>query len=491
MLASRCLYDEYPDLIGEKSMNNQKYEALVIGFGKGGKTLASYLGNKGIDVAVIEQSKAMYGGTCINIACIPSKALALAAEGAYKSNFNSFEEKAAYYQKSLAEKDELVSFLRQRNYDNLNNNPHVTVIDGKASFITPDDVQVDNSNGEGPPVRIHAEKIFINTGSLPFMPAIEGLQESRHVFTSTSLMELQKLPRKLVIIGGGYIGLEFASIYASFGSSVTLLERKETLLRSQDPDIAEAVKTTLEKRGVRFLMGASAQKIYDQDDLALVEVLDSENEPKQLTADAILVAVGRVPNTLGLGLENAGMQVDARGFIAVDEFLRTSVRNTWALGDINGGPQFTYISLDDYRIIRDQLDGNTKKPHSTKDRVNVPYSIFIHPTLSRIGLSEEEALRAGYDIQVVKMPAAAVPRAQQLRETEGLLKAIVDTETGSILGCSLFCADSSEVINVVQMAMQTGASYETLRDSIYTHPSMTEALNDLLSQVQLGAVLRA
>jgi pyruvate/2-oxoglutarate dehydrogenase complex dihydrolipoamide dehydrogenase (E3) component len=238
-------------------------------------------------------------------------------------------------------------------------------------------------------------------------------------------------------------------------------------------------------------MGASAQKIYDQDDLAIVEVLDSENEPKQLTADAILVAVGRVPNTLGLGLENAGIQVDARGFIAVDEFLRTSVRNTWALGDINGGPQFTYISLDDYRIIRDQLDGNTKKPHSTKDRVNVPYSIFIHPTLSRIGLSEEEALRAGYDIQVVKMPAAAVPRAQQLRETEGLLKAIVDTETGSILGCSLFCADSSEVINVVQMAMQTGASYETLRDTIYTHPSMTEALNDLFSQVRLGTVLAA
>jgi pyruvate/2-oxoglutarate dehydrogenase complex dihydrolipoamide dehydrogenase (E3) component len=469
-------------------MTNQNYEALVIGFGKGGKTLASYLGNQGIDVAVIEQSKAMYGGTCINIACIPSKALALAAAGAYKSKFDTFEEQEAYYQKSLAEKDELVSHLRQRNYDNLNNNPHIAVIDGKASFITPDDVQVDNSNSEGASLRIHAEKIFINTGSLPFMPAIDGLQESRHVFTSTSLLELQKLPRKLVIIGGGYIGLEFASIYASFGSSVTLLERNEMLLRSQDRDIAEAVKTALEKRGVRFLMGASAQKIYDQDESAIVEVLDSENEPKQLMADAILVAVGRVPNTLGLGLENAGIQVDARGFIAVDEFLRTSARNTWALGDVNGGPQFTYISLDDYRIIRDQLDGNTRKPHSVKDRLNVPYSIFIHPTLSRIGLSEEEALRAGYDIQVAKMPAAAVPRAQQLHETEGLLKAIVDQKTGSILGCSLFCADSSEVINVVQMAMQTGSAYQVLRDSIFTHPSMTESLNDLFSQIRLGTL---
>lgn len=472
-------------------MNNQNYGALVIGFGKGGKTLASYLGNQGIDVAVIEQSKAMYGGTCINIACIPSKALALAAEGAYTSKFNTFEEKEAYYQKSLAEKDELVSFLRQRNYDNLNNNPHVTVLDGKASFITPYDVQVDNRNGEDAPLRIHAEKIFINTGSLPFLPAMEGLQESKRVFTSTSLMELQQLPRKLVIIGGGYVGLEFASIYASFGSNVTLLERNEMLLRSQDRDIAEAVKTALEKRGVEFLMGVSAQKIYDQDDGAIVEVLDNENHQKQLMADAILVAVGRIPNTLGLGLENGGIQVDSRGFIVVDEFLRTSVPNIWALGDVNGGPQFTYISLDDYRIIRDQLDGNTHNPHSVKDRLNIPYSIFIHPTLSRIGLSEAEALQAGYQIQVVKMPAAAIPRAQQLHKTEGLLKAIVDTKTGSILGCSLFCADSSEVINVVQMAMQAGSSYETLRDSIYTHPSMTEALNDLLSQVQVGTVLTA
>lgn len=304
-------------------------------------------------------------------------------------------------------------------------------------------------------------------------------------------MELQQLPRKLLIIGGGYIGLEFASIYASFGSHVTLLERNETLLRSQDRDIAEAVKTALEKRGVEFLMGASAQKIYDQDDGAIVEILDNENDSKQLMADAILVAVGRAPNTLGLGLENAGIQVDARGFIVVDDFLRTSAANVWALGDVNGGPQFTYISLDDFRIVRDQLDGNTDEPHSTKARLNVPYSIFMHPTLSRIGLSEENALQAGYEIQVVKMPAAAVPRAQQLHETEGLLKAIVDQKTGSILGCSLFCADSSEVINVVQMAMQTGASYETLRDSIYTHPSMTESLNDLFSQVRLGTVLPA
>jgi pyruvate/2-oxoglutarate dehydrogenase complex dihydrolipoamide dehydrogenase (E3) component len=491
MLSTRPCYGPYLGLTGEKSMNNQKYEAVVIGFGKGGKTLASYLGNKGIDVAVIEQSKAMYGGTCINIACIPSKALALAAEGAYKSKFSAFEEKEAYYQQSLAEKDELVSFLRQRNYDNLSNNSHVTVIDGKASFVTPYDIEVTDRNGEGIPLRVHAKKIFINTGSLPFMPEIEGSQESQRVFTSTSLMQLQKLPRRLVIIGGGYIGLEFASIYAAFGSSVTLVERNDMLLPSQDRDMAEAVKAALEKRGVEFLMGASAQKIYDQDDMAIVKILDHENQPNQVSADAILVAVGRVPNTRGLGLENAEIQVDARGFIVVDEFLRTSVPNIWALGDVNGGPQFTYISLDDYRIIRDQLDGTKKEPHSTKDRLNVPYSIFIHPTLSRIGLSEEEALRAGYEIQVVKMPAAAIPRAQQLHETEGLLKAIVDQKTGSILGCSLFCADSSEVINVVQMAMQTGASYQTLRDSIYTHPSMTESLNDLFTQVQVGTVLPA
>jgi pyruvate/2-oxoglutarate dehydrogenase complex dihydrolipoamide dehydrogenase (E3) component len=304
-------------------------------------------------------------------------------------------------------------------------------------------------------------------------------------------MELQQLPRRLVIIGGGYIGLEFASIYAAFGCHVTLVERNLALLPSQDRDIAEAVKTALEKRGVQFLMGASAQSVYDEDELAIVNILGNENDERQLMADAILIAVGRVPNTLGLGLENAGIQVDERGFIVVDEFLRTPVPDIWALGDVNGGPQFTYISLDDYRIIRDQLDGNITKPHSTRDRLHVPYSIFIHPTLSRIGLSEQDALQVGYEIQVVKMPAAAIPRAQQLHETEGLLKAIVDQKTGSILGCSLFCADSSEVINVVQMAMQTGTSYQTLRDSIYTHPSMTESLNDLFSQIQLGTALPA
>jgi len=220
------------------------------------------------------------------------------------------------------------------------------------------------------------------------MPAIEGLGESQRVFTSTSLMELQQLPRRLVIIGGGYNGLEFASIYAAFGSRVTLVERNEALLPSQDRDIAEAVQTTLEKRGVQFLMGASAQSVYDEDELAVVNILGNENDQRELMADAILVAVGRVPNTRGLGLENAGIQVDERGFIVVDEFLRTSVPDIWALGDVNGGPQFTYISLDDYRIIRDQLDGKIKNPHSTRDRVHVPYSIFIHPRLSRIGLSE-------------------------------------------------------------------------------------------------------
>jgi probable pyridine nucleotide-disulfide oxidoreductase len=458
-------------------MNEMHVDGAVIGFGKGGKTLAVFLANQGMQTALIEQSQEMYGGTCINIACIPSKALALAAEAGMGRHFTTFEEQAAYYQEALYTKGQLTSFLRQKNYANVNNNPHAQVIDGKVSFLSPHEMHVKLSSSDED-LLVYAENIFINTGTFPAMSPIAGLTESKRVYNSTSLMELQSLPRELVVIGSGHVGLEFASIYTGFGSRVTVIARSGALLPGYDREIAELVQHTMEQRGIQFRFHSTVQQVQDRDKHTSVTFSDGV----EIATDAILLAVGRTPVTKDLALEKAGVAMDERGFIKVDEFLRTTTPNIWALGDVNGGPQFTYISLDDFHIVRDQFgDG---KQHSRLDRRNVPSSLFIEPTLSHAGLTTEEAQAQGYEVKVAKLPAAGIPRAQQLQQTDGLLKAVVDAQTGHILGCTLFCADSSEVINTVSMAMNAGLDYTVLRDTIFTHPSMSEALNDLFTQVK-------
>ena len=460
-------------------MNTQQLDALFIGFGKGGKTLAAFLAQKGWEVALVEQSKQMYGGTCINIACIPSKSLSNSAQQAARRHFETQLEKQDAYQNAVEDKENLVSFLRKANYTKLNQNPHATVIDGTATFLSPHAVCVDLDGSNQ--VTLEAKHIFINTGTLPALPPIAGLSESKHVYTSTSMMDQFQLPETLVIIGGGHIGLEFAAMYTAFGSHVTILDRDDRFLSTHDRDIADAVKRTLEKQGVQLHLQANVLQIADHNDRTSITWADGSQTQHVLEADAILLATGRVPNTQHLDLAEAGIEVDDHGFIKVDEFLRTTVPNIWALGDINGGPEFTYISLDDFRIVRDQLFGDGQR--SQLSRRNVPNSLFIYPPLSWVGLSEEEARRQGYTVKVATLPAGAIPRAQQLQHADGLLKAIVDARTNRILGCVLFSEDSSEVINLVEVAMNAGLDYRILRDNIFTHPSMSEGLNDLLSQI--------
>ena len=325
-----------------------------------------------------------------------------------------------------------------------------------------------------------SKQIIINTGAETVIPPIEGVAGNPFVYTSTSIMELADLPRRLVIIGGGYIGLEFASMYASFGSQVTVLESYPELIAREDRDIAASVKETLEKKGMVFRMNAKVQSVNRVEDKAIVTFADSQtSEVFVLEADAVLLATGRRPNTKDLNLEVAGVEVDVRGAIIVDEYLKTTNPNIRAVGDVKGGLQFTYISLDDYRIVREDLFGD--KERRTGDRNPVSYSVFIDPPLSRVGLNEEEARRQNRDIIVKKLPVMAIPRAKTLGETDGLLKAIIDKNTGKILGCVLFAPDSGEVINTVAVAMKTGQDYTFLRDFIFTHPSMSEALNDLFS----------
>jgi pyruvate/2-oxoglutarate dehydrogenase complex dihydrolipoamide dehydrogenase (E3) component len=448
----------------------QHYENLVIGFGKGGKTLAAYLAKHGREVALVEQSDEMYGGSCINIACIPTKSLISSAE-------NNLP-----YEKAFIQKNELTSFLRKKNFDNLDELPLATVITGRASFVSPHEVSVKRLPGDQETI-IAATNIFINTGSQPFLPAIEGIQSSKKVFTSTALMEQSVLLKKLVIIGAGFIGLEFADMYASFGSEVTLLDNGDTFLPKEDRDIANEIFNVFTRKNINILNGASVQEITDthNNDL-LVQYKNKDGSINELEASAVLIATGRKPATEQLNLAAAGVQTDKHGYVQVDEFLKTNVPNIWAIGDINGGPQFTYISLDDFRIIRDQLFGRDYT--SVTKRKLFANSVFITPQLAYIGLREKQAIEKGYAIKVAKLTAAAIPRARILNNTNGLLKTVVDVNTNKILGCTLFCHDANEMINTVAMAMNADLDYRVVRDGIYTHPSMTEAFNDLYAEFE-------
>ncbi len=453
------------------------FDVIIIGFGKGGKTLAAEFAKRGQKVAIIERSDKMYGGTCINIGCIPTKTLVHQAKMASALKDATFEERSEFYRNAVSVKESVTSALRNKNYHNLADNPNVTVYTGIGSFVSTDVVAVRTATEE---IRLTSKQIIINTGAETVIPPIEGVAGNPFVYTSTSIMELADLPRRLVIIGGGYIGLEFASMYASFGSQVTVLESYPELIAREDRDIAASVKETLEKKGIVFRMNAKVQSVNRVEDKAIVTFADSQtNEVFVLEADAVLLATGRRPNTKDLNLEVAGVEVDVRGAIIVDEYLKTTNPNIRAVGDVKGGLQFTYISLDDYRIVREDLFGD--KERRTGDRNPVSYSVFIDPPLSCIGLNEEEARRQNRDIIVKKLPVMAIPRAKTLGETDGLLKAIIDKNTGKILGCVLFAPDSGEVINTVAVAMKTGQDYTFLRDFIFTHPSMSEALNDLFS----------
>lgn len=463
-----------------KNVLSEKYDAIIIGFGKGGKTLVADFADRGWTVAMIERSEEMYGGTCINVGCIPTKALVHLSEISEYCRPSAFSEQAAEYRQAIVAKNQITAFLRKKNFDNLDQKSNVTIYTGIASFVSSTIIRIKAGNE----IReIESGRIFINTGSSTVIPDIPGMNASKRVYTSTSIMELETLPAHLVIVGGGYVGLEFASIYAGFGSKVTVLETASRLIPREDEDISRAVRDTLEKKGIAFHTDVSVRNVEDKEAETIVKYVNNRDESEvHLPADAVLLATGRKPNTEGLNLEAIGVKLTQRGAVEVDDRLHSSVPGIWALGDVKGGLQFTFISLDDSRIIRDELFGQGLR--KTSDRDPVAYSVFIDPPLSRIGLSEEDAVRGGWKIKVAKLPAAAIPRARTLGKTDGLLKLIVDAETDLILGCTLFCADSSEVINIVALSMRSGQSYTFLRDAIFTHPSMSEALNDLFSLIK-------
>ena len=435
---------------------------IIIGFGKGGKTLAKFLAQKGEEVLVIEKSNKMYGGTCINIACLPSKRLIIEAANGVS------------YVDAVNGKNEMTAQLREKNYHMLADEKTVTVLDGEAHFIADHEIEVELPNGKK--AQYKGDRIFINTGAVPVMLPIPGLKESKYILDSTQAMDEKKMPKNLTIIGAGYIGLEFASMFAKYGSKVTVLDHNKEFLAREDEDISNAVRKDMEDAGIKFELGVDIEKITDEITDAKI-TYQINGKRKTINADRILVATGRKPNTENLGLENTAIETTDRGAIKVDDFLRTTVDNVWAIGDVKGGLQFTYISLDDFRIIKDQLFGTGARMVS--DRKVVPYSVFISPALSQVGLNEKQANKLGKEYKLFKLPVTAIPKAKVAKDNRGLFKALVDPETEKILGATLYGIESYELINMISLAMKAHLSYTVLRDQIYTHPTMSEAFNDL------------
>ncbi|MBL8799493.1 MAG: mercuric reductase [Planctomycetia bacterium] len=457
----------------------EHFEYAIIGGGKGGKTLAGDLASHGHQTVMVERG--MIGGTCINVGCIPTKTLVRGAKAAdlarhaadfgIRADFHGVDPIALRNHKRS-----VVAGMVKINRTKFEQSG-MTLLIGSARFTGPRTVEVKLDNGE---VRtLSAERVFINTGTRPSSPPLPGLAEAQPL-TNESLLELDRVPEHLLVLGAGYIGVEFAQMYRRFGSRVTMIDRGARFLPREDADVAEQVLAILKEEGVEVLQSAEPLRVAGRSGQSVQLEIRTPSGQRTIEGSDLLAAMGRSPNTEELNLSAAGVQTDSRGFVKVNERLETSAANVWALGDVNGGPQFTHISLDDYRIVKANLAGGHR---STRDRL-VPYTLFIDPELGRVGLTEEQARAQGRPIKVARLPAAAVARARTMNEMRGLLKAVVDASTDRILGAAILAPEGGEVMSVIQIAMQAGLPYTALRDSIYAHPTMSEGLNDLFARVE-------
>lgn len=478
-------------------MNVSKdYDLIVIGFGKAGKTLADQVAPKNYKVAVIEKDKNMYGGTCINVACLPTKSLihrAKLLEIATRMGICNIDRKQ-FYKDSIAEKNRMTSIMREKNYHKLADNNNIDVINGEAHFVDENHIKVLYENGNEEV--IFGKVIVINTGGKPRSLNLPGFEGNKNIHDSRSILELTKLPKHLGIIGAGYIGIEYSAYFRAFGSEVTVFQKNNRFLSREDAKGAAAVRDRLEKIGVKFIFNAKAEsveKLNDKSKEYNISLKYSQNtngveEKKSLDFSELLIATGRIPYTEGLQLNNCGVKVGEQGQIVVDDSLRTSQNHIFAVGDVKGGPQFTFVSLDDFRIVLPQIMAILEKNdlsyhlhHNKSERPVFPNTTFIDPPYSRIGLTEEEAKIKYNHVKIKTIPAAAIPKAQVVQETEGFLKVIINEDTDLILGAVLFCYESQEMINLFTLAINEKITATRLKDLIYNHPVMSEALNELFN----------
>jgi pyruvate/2-oxoglutarate dehydrogenase complex dihydrolipoamide dehydrogenase (E3) component len=459
-----------------------QYDAILIGTSWGGRELPTAFGQAGWRFAVIERDH--LGGTCVNRGCTPTKTMVASARVAYLAR------RGADYGVHTGpisvdmpvvrqRKQTIVELARSRVKSPIQAVQEAThgldLLRGEAHFIAPKTLEVQLTSGETQ--QITAPLIVIDVGARPEPLMIEGI-ERVPVLDSTSIMELDTLPEHLLIIGGGYIGLEFGQMFRRFGSQVTLIQRNPRLLMREDADVSEAIAGIFREDGITVLTDTTPQQVERLSDGRLRLTTRTPEGEQQLTGSHLLAAVGRVPNSEALTLEAAGIRPDRAGYIPVNGQLETSVPGVYAMGDVKGGPAFTHVSYDDVRILRTNL---LEQGHaSTRDRL-VPYTIFIDPQLGRVGLSEDEARRQGRNIRVAKLPMKEVPRALETGETRGFMKAVVDAETRQILGCAILSLEGGELMAILQVAMMGKLPYPALEGATFTHPTLAEGLNALFA----------
>lgn len=460
----------------------ERWDAIIIGTGQAGKPLAAALADAGWNTAIVERTRV--GGTCILTGCTPTKTMVASARAAYLARrAPDYGVRTGDITVDLAavrqRKRDIVDAWSESNRRTLEGREHLELIFGEASFQNPRRVEV--RLVEGGTRELEAESIFINTGARPRIPELRGL-ESVPYLDSTSIMELSEVPDHLLILGGGFVGLEFGQMFRRFGSAVTILEKESRLAPREDADVAEAVRRILEEDGIRFCLESEAVSVSPESGGAVALRFRVGGGPEQVIVGShLLVSAGRVPNTDTLNPAAAGLELDERGYIRADDRLETNVPGIFALGDANGGPPFTHISYDDFRIVRDRLLGG--KDASRSGRI-APYTLFIDPELGRVGMSEDQARARGLDVRVARLPMSRVARALERDETRGFMKAVVEGGTGRILGAAVLGIQGGELAAMIQVAMMGDLPYTALREAVFTHPTLSEALNSLFSAFQ-------
>jgi pyruvate/2-oxoglutarate dehydrogenase complex dihydrolipoamide dehydrogenase (E3) component len=452
-----------------------RYDAVVIGSGQAGNPLSQKLADRGWSVALLEQDQ--LGGTCVNTGCTPTKTMIASAQVAHYARQAArwgvhTGEVTVDLPAVVARKDKVVREWRAGLEKKAEERKNLHLYRGHARFAGPHRLRVGEQELEG-------ERIFIDTGARPVIPPLEGLDRVDYL-TNATIMELRQVPEHLLVLGGGYIGLEFGQMFRRFGSRVTVVDRGDNLLSHEDPDVSQELQKALEAEGIQFVLNARATRVEKQDG-AVVLTWDRGRGAESARGSHLLVATGRRPNTDDLGLENTGVKLNAGGFIRVNNRLETDEPGVWALGDVKGGPAFTHISFNDYQIVYANLiEGKDR----TTDNRPVPYAAYTDPQLGRVGLTEKEARASGRKLKVGKIPMAWVARAIERDETAGLMKLVVDADTDRILGAAILSTEGGELVQLLGAVMLAGAPYTLLKGAVYIHPTLAEGFWTLMEEVK-------
>lgn len=458
------------------------FDAIVLGTGQAGKPLAGALAEAGWRVAVVERDRV--GGTCVISGCTPTKTMVASARVAHLAGRGGdYGVRTGPVSVDLEvvreRKRSIVDQWSAGSRRGLERHETVELIFGEGSFRSPREVEVRSPDGG---LRVlEAERIFVNVGTLTVVPEIPGLQGVSWL-DSTSMMELDRVPDHLVIIGGGFIGLEFAQMFRRFGARVTLLEAAPRLLPREDEDVADAIRRLLEHDGIEIRLDVEVQGVSPSEGGILVEVADGSGTGAA-EGSHLMLAVGRTPATEALNAAAAGLELTDRGFIPVNDRLETAIPGIWALGDVNGGPPFTHVAYDDYRVVRDNLLGGGG---ATRGGRMVPYTLFIDPQLGRVGMTEREAREKGLEVRVARLPMSRVARAIEMDETRGFMKAVVEASSGRILGAAILGVEGGEIATVLQVAMMGDLPYTALMEGVFSHPTLSESLNNLFMAMEKG-----